>query len=289
MTTKKLLLIAGIAITIFQSCGDGFKTSDDGLKYKIHTKNEGEKIKEGDYVTLQMVYRTDSDSVLFDTYKMGQPVKLQVGVPTFKGDLMHGLMLLTEKDSATFMINADSLFEKTFHFDRPKFIAAGSLLKFEVKVDKVIPKEKMEEEMKAATEKQAQMEKQNIEKYIADKKLTLQTTGSGLMYTIIKEGKGEKPVAGDTVVVHYEGRLLNGNKFDSSYDIKKPFEFPVGQGAVIKGWDEALLLLNKGSKATLVVPSHLGYGQQEVGGGVIPAYSTLVFDVELVNVKKAKK
>ncbi len=285
---KKLLIAAAVIAAFLQACSDGFKTSDDGLQYQIHTENEGDRIKEGDFVTLQMVYRTDSDSVLFDTYKMGQAIKLMVSKPTFKGDLMSGLMLLTEGDSATFLINADSLFEKTFQFPRPEFIRAGSYLTFNVKVEKVQTKEQMDEEMKKETEKQSAVENVNIEKYISDNKLNPTKTPTGLMYVISKEGSSEKAVAGDTVVVHYTGKLLNGNKFDSSLDVGKPIEFPVGKGMVIKGWDEALMMFGKGTKATLIIPSALGYGPNDVGNGAIPAYSTLVFDVELVNIKKAK-
>ncbi len=286
--TKRLLLVAAVAVSLLQACSDGFKTTDDGLQYQIHTDNSGEKIKIGDVVTLQMVYRTDSDSVLFDTYKMGQPVKLMVSEPTFKGDLMSGLILLCEKDSATFLINADSLFEKTFNFPRPGFIRAGSYLTFSVKVDKVQSKEQLEAEMKAEAEKQAGLELVNINKYIADNKLTTTKTASGLQYVITKQGGNEKAVAGDTVVVHYTGKLLNGNKFDSSIENGKPIEFPVGQGMVIKGWDEAFTTLTKGTKATIIIPSALGYGPSAVGNGAIPAFSTLVFDVEFVNIKKAK-
>lgn len=286
--TKRLLIAAAVAVSMFQACSDGFKTSDDGLQYQIHTENDGERIKEGDIVTLQMVYRTDSDSVLFDTYKMGQPIKLMVSAPSFKGDLMSGLKLLTEKDSATFLINADSLFEKTFNFPRPAFIRAGSYLNFAIKVDKVQSKEEIDQEMKAETEKQAALESVNIEKYITDNKLNMTKTASGLQYVITKQGGSEKAAAGDTVVVHYTGKLLNGNKFDSSLDMGKPLEFPVGQSVVIKGWDEAFLLLSKGTKATVIVPSALGYGPSAVGNGAIPAFSTLIFDVELVNIKKAK-
>ncbi len=287
--TRRLIILAALATALFQSCGDGFKTSDDGLKYKIHTSNEGEKIKVGDFVTMNMVYRTDSDSVLFDTYKIGQAVKLMVSAPTFKGDLMHGLTLLTEKDSATLLINADSLFVKTFQFQRPAFIAAGSMLTFQVKIEKVQSKEKMEEEMKAEAAKKAGEESANIAKYIADNKLVTTTTASGLQYVITKQGSDNKAAVGDTVVVHYTGRLLNGKKFDSSYDVNKPLEFPVGQGVVIKGWDEGLMIIGKGTKATFIVPSVIGYGGNDVGNGAIPAFSTLVFDVELVNIKKAKK
>lgn len=286
--TKRLLIAAAVAVSLFQACSDGFKTSNDGLQYQIHTENEGEKIKVGDIVTLQMVYRTDSDSVLFDTYKMGQPLKLMVSEPTFKGDLMNGLQLLSEKDSATFLINADSLFEKTFNFPRPAFIRAGSYLTFNIKIEKVQSKAQLEEEMKVEAEKQAGLESVNIEKYVSDNKLSTTKTASGLQYVITKQGGNDKAVAGDTVVVHYTGKLLNGNKFDSSLDMGKPLEFPVGQGAVIKGWDEIFTTLTKGTKATVIIPSALGYGASAVGNGAIPSYSTLVFDVEFVNIKKAK-
>lgn len=109
-------------------------------------------------------------------------------------------------------------------------------------------------------------------------------TKSGLRYQIINEGSGVKPSKGQNVSVHYKGSLIDGTVFDSSYKRKQPIEFPVGAGHVIDGWDEGLLLLNKGTKAQFVIPPHLAYGDREVGG-VIPANSILVFDLELVDIK----
>jgi len=109
-------------------------------------------------------------------------------------------------------------------------------------------------------------------------------TESGLRYQIINEGSGAKPQKGQTVSVHYKGSLTDGTVFDSSYKRKQPIEFPVGAGHVIEGWDEGLLLLNQGTKAQFVIPPHLAYGDREVGG-VIPANSILVFDLELVGIK----
>lgn len=107
------------------------------------------------------------------------------------------------------------------------------------------------------------------------------TTPSGLQYVVVEEGTGETPKKGSTVTVHYTGKLLNGKKFDSSYDRKQPIDFPVGVGQVIKGWDEALLSMKKGEKRVLIIPSDLGYGAS--GRGPIPPNATMVFDVELVN------
>ncbi len=109
-------------------------------------------------------------------------------------------------------------------------------------------------------------------------------TASGLRYKIIQEGEGSKPEKGQTVAVHYKGMFSDGGVFDDSYKRGAPIEFPVGMNNVIPGWDEGIMLLNKGDKARFVIPSHLAYGEQGAGG-VIPPNATLVFDVELMDVK----
>lgn len=112
----------------------------------------------------------------------------------------------------------------------------------------------------------------------------LLTTDSGLQYVIQVEGSGEAPENGDLVKVHYTGTLEDGTKFDSSYDRGQPFEFALGRGQVIKGWDEGIALLKVGGKARLVIPPELGYGERGAGG-VIPPNATLIFEVELLEIK----
>ena len=109
-------------------------------------------------------------------------------------------------------------------------------------------------------------------------------TESGLRYKLIQTGSGKQAEAGKTVSVHYEGSLENGKVFDSSYPRKKPIEFRLGQGQVIEGWDEGIALLKVGDKARFVIPSYLGYGSSGAGS-IIPPDATLVFDVELMDVK----
>ncbi|KAB1067063.1 peptidylprolyl isomerase [Tamlana haliotis] len=109
-------------------------------------------------------------------------------------------------------------------------------------------------------------------------------TDSGLRYQIIQKGEGAKAEKGKTVSVHYKGQLSDGTVFDSSYKRNAPIDFPLGMGQVIAGWDEGIQLLSIGDKARFVIPSHLGYGSRGAGG-VIPADATLVFDVELMDVK----
>jgi peptidyl-prolyl cis-trans isomerase A (cyclophilin A) len=109
-------------------------------------------------------------------------------------------------------------------------------------------------------------------------------TESGLRYKMIQKGSGKKAENGKTVSVHYEGSLESGKVFDSSYPRKKPIDFRLGQGQVIEGWDEGIALLQVGDKARFVIPSHLGYGSRGAGGA-IPPNATLIFDVELMDVK----
>jgi len=109
-------------------------------------------------------------------------------------------------------------------------------------------------------------------------------TDSGLRYKIIQKGDGKKAEKGKKVSVHYKGSLESGEVFDSSYTRKQPIDFQLGVGQVISGWDEGIALLQVGDKARFVIPSHLGYGSRGAGG-VIPPDATLIFDVELMDVK----
>jgi len=136
---------------------------------------------------------------------------------------------------------------------------------------------------RSAAEQAAREAQEKADAAIADLKAGAQNTESGLMYIVHEEGKGPKPAAGQNVKVHYELKLADGMVVDSSYSRGTPLEIPIGVGRVIPGWDEGIQLLNEGSKATLIVPSDLGYGPSGAGG-VIPPNATLIFKVELVKV-----
>jgi FKBP-type peptidyl-prolyl cis-trans isomerase len=113
---------------------------------------------------------------------------------------------------------------------------------------------------------------------------TTRITNSGLTIIEVKPGDGEPAKSGDTVSVHYTGKFADGTKFDSSYDRNKPFEFVLGQGQVIPGWDEGVAGMKVGGKRQLIIPPNLAYGRSGTPDGTIPPNSTLYFDVELLGV-----
>lgn len=284
------------------SCNGGFKQGEGGLLYNIHTSKGGAKIKEGDFVSLNMVVKTDGDSVLNSTYESGQPNRLAMPKPQAKGDVVAGIGLLGEGDSATFKISADSIFKGGQQ--RPPGFKSKYLV-FQVKIEKVIAKGNLNDQvfrgrvtdyLKGQMDGLKAQEPAKIKKYIDDNHLKLEKTASGLLYVITNPGTGEKPAPHDTAVVNYTGKMVNGKVFDTSIkeEAQKakipmdpmrqfaPIRIPVGEAKVIAGWDEGLQLLNKGAKAIFIIPSDIAYKDQ--GIGPIAPYTPLVFEMEMVNV-----
>lgn len=296
---KKIFLIISIfagAILQANAQGSPVKTPK-GATVTIVTSNPGDKIKLNDVVTFDVIQKTDKDSVLFNTYTMGRPVKIQVQASQNAGDLMDALTLLAAKDSALVKVPADSVF--IGHEDqRPPFLPKGSSLLFNIKIQRVQSLQDAIDEKNAALEKMKNDEIAASAKYIADNKLVVKTTASGLKYVITQPSVKPKPQIGDTVYVNYTGRFLDGRVFDSSVqaDAEKaglqqpgrtyePIQVVLGTG-VIQGWTEALQLMNEGSTGKFIIPSSLGYGTD--GYGDIPPYSTLVFDMSIAKVKRIK-
>ena len=159
-----------------------------------------------------------------------------------------------------------------------------------VTISRIGSKAKSFDAVKVFSSEQIRLEKEAEKKAketaAANKKLMegATITESGLGYIMVKEGSGVQAENGKTVSVHYTGKLTDGTKFDSSLDRNQPIEFVLGQGRVIKGWDEGISYLKVGGKATFIIPSDLAYGERGAGG-VIPPNATLIFDVELVDVK----
>ncbi len=292
---KYIIYLAFITLAVNAYAQAPLKKTDKGNLYQIISGSNGKKVKLNDVITFQVLQKTDKDSVLFSTYQTGSPVQVKVQE---EGDLMDVFPLLAENDSALVKISTDTIF-KNNEDRRPAFLPKGSYINCFLKILRVQSLDEAIAERKGMMDKMAADETTDRNKYIADNKLVLKKTATGLQYKITAPSIKRKPVAGDSVQVNYTGHLLNGTVFDSSIDADakkagleqpgrtyEPIGFKVGQQQVIPGWDEGLLLLGEGAKATFVIPSNLAYGPN--GQGEIPPFSTLVFDVQLVKVFPAK-
>ena len=283
------LAILAIAL-IFSSCKTKpYETTAKGLKYKIYKSAGGEKAKLGDIIKFDYVVTNYKDSVMVSSYKMHRPFEGKLLQTAFQ-TLTEGFLMLGKGDSAAFFMPADSMLKG--HPDPS--LKPGTLVKYTIKMEDVTPAADFEKKMKEEKDKQDAEAKLNKDKepalladYIKTKAPNAIKTDSGLYYVIEKDGKGPLPKAGDTIVAHYTGTLLNGKEFDS--DNGKTFKFKLGVkpgevGGVIQGWELGFALLKKGTKARLIIPSKLAYGERSFADK-IPAYSPLVFEVEVVDFK----
>jgi len=296
---KKFLLFAfaGILSGFFMtSCNQssrhpGFKKTDTGLYYKFYNKsNDTTKAHLAEYAEIEMVYGTP-DSVIFDSRDLPaaqRPMKIPMIKSIYKGDIYEGMSMMHVGDSAVFWCNSDSVFKKLFRMRKlPKFVDSTQDIYFAIKMVAVKTPQQMQAEESARMIKLQNEEDRAREEYLKKNNITVKPTEDGLYFVPVKPGKGPHPQVGDKVSVHYTGYLLNGQKFDSSRDRGKPFEFTLGKHQVIPGWDEGIAMLRKGGTAKLIIPSSLGYGARNMGP--IPPFSTLVFEVKLVDIQHVDK
>jgi FKBP-type peptidyl-prolyl cis-trans isomerase len=184
-------------------------------------------------------------------------------------------------ETATFIIPSGQAFGEQGYRN---LIPPNSPLLLEVKVTDVMSKQEYQEKSLQEKKKLRDNAEMELQKYLKNNNITTAPTQSGLIYIPKKAGNGNKVQAGDTILVHYKGYLLNGDVFDSSYDRGRPMEYVVGSGGLIQGWLEAIPMMEEGEKVQLIIPWRLAYGQQ--AKGPIPPYSNLVFDMEIVKIKK---
>lgn len=276
---KKIIVIA-LALMIgvtFASCKKnpykGFKKTESGVYYKNYVAGTGEQVKTGDVLEL-LVTITVNDTVRYSSN--GQAQRIELVAPQYAGDLMDGLASMKVGDSTTFIILADDIRK-----NNPQ-IPATEDVKDQYITIKLL-----------GTYNEAKV----IEEYLKAKNITDPISAEGIYFLPVEEGKGNEIKAGQTVKVNYVGRLLDGKLFDTNLeDIAKgegtfqdgrkyePMEVKLGAGQVIPGFEAGILKMKKGGKATVIIPSQLAYGGREIPG-MIPAYSTLVFSLEIVDVK----
>lgn len=272
---------------------DGFKETESGLKYKFHTQNtEAKKPAKGDMLMLHLIYVINGETVFYDSKVNPAPMQMELRESGYPGDINEGLGMLHVGDSATFIVDAKDFFTKTVQAPgMPEPFKEGDKIHFDVvlqdfmtRAEYVAEQQKMYEQKEAQKVEARATEETAIAAYIEDNKLETRVLKGGVQIVDLEEGEGAQAASGKTVKVHYTGKLLNGEKFDSSYDRDKPIQIKLGANQVIQGWEVGIPELKVGGKALLIIPFDMGYGSRDAGS--IPPFSTLVFEVELLEVSE---
>ncbi len=287
--TNSIIIFSSLFATLFfSSCNSGenlsgYSASSNGLDYKIITDNKQSKAKVGDYVQYYSSIRTTKDSLIFSLKNAGSAEIGQVAAPKQKGDPIEILTLMGKGDSASCLISAETFFKGV---QLPAPLKAGDKIKLDIKIVDVFAKADYDSKMVEIENQKVAMAEADALNYIKTNKLNAKRLSSGMYYIVENPGTGATPVNGKNVKVNYRGTLFNGTEFDSSLKPDRtPFEFVLGKGQVIKGWDQGIPLFKVGGKGKLIIPPAMGYGEQ--GQGSIPSNSWLVFDIEVLGVSDA--
>lgn len=284
----KLIPVFLILISLFYSCNSSeFKEHSSGLTYRVLNESESKiELRTGDYVELEFAYYTETDSLLFHSREIGGYLKMQISESSHNGGSFEdALTIMNPGDRYIFIIPTDSFYAKTKKSPIPEGVNSGTNLYFNIHMVRKVPEVVINREKELLVKEMEKQEMIVLEQFISDNKIKTPPTESGLYIIINEEGKGKAVKSGDLITAHYTGKLLDGKIFDSSYKRKEPFVFRIGNKEAIKGWDEAFLGMKKGTKATLIIPSKLAYGKDGYSSIIAP-YSSLVFEVELIDIKK---
>ena len=262
----------------------GFTRGKDGIYFQLHKiGEETPKAKPGDYVTADIVYMTMDDSVFFSGKR-----KLQISEPEFKGSIDCCFMMLRDNESATFVISAFDFFHKTLQTDLPSFLHEGDMMKVTLDVEEIQTNEEYLKEKEAFLhwiEDFGDYEKVILNQFLDQEKLNVESVKNGLYRIVLKEGKGKLIEPGDTITINYEGRFLDGKFFDSTIKRNQPFQFVYGtEWQVIKGLEDALSLMREGEKSLFILPSQLAFGEEGSSTGIIPPYTSLIYEVEVLKI-----
>jgi len=282
--TNLMIALVALAVVGIACKYPGFKKDKDGLYYKFHIKNKKEiQPQMGDIVEMTYTLRTE-DSVLVSN----APIYDMIIESLFPGDVYAAIQKMHLGDSATFIMNGDTFFH---YFMGQPFPFEKKELFFDMKLNKITLKEEYEQQQaEQARQYEAMIEQSRISEdslinnYVEKNRIKVKPTTTGLYVMKNVNGKGKMIKTGSKIKVHYTGKLLDGTVFDSSVERGEPIELEAGSGQVIPGWEEALLLMRGGDKATVLIPSKQAYGARGAGY-VIQPYTPLLFEMEVVSVE----
>ena len=282
------MIVAGAAMLAACGSGDmkGYKQTENGLYYRFEQQDKNaQQVQEGDVLVGEMTIRLDTNVLRTN---VGRTERLMPAIPTYDGVLHEGIMMMHLGDKATFAIEADSMAKFMQPNQMPPMYEKGKGMKFyyEINLQDIVTKDEFAAEQanyEAEMEKARTEEPELIANYVKENNIKVQPNADGLYVIVKKQGKGTKVAVGRQVAIHYTGRLIDGTVFDSSVG-NEPLSYVVGQMGLIRGWEEGVMGQPEGTQLQLIIPSAMGYGSQGAGQ-MIPPYSTLIFDLDIVSVK----
>ena len=299
---KSILSLAVLAMMLMgtvSACTEnnpypGYEKNQNGLYYQFFTQNAGEQPQVGDLLEVAISCMiNDTMPLIPNTQNI-----MQLQSPMFPGDINEGLAMMHKGDSASFIVNIDSTFK--YLFGQPTLPAefhSTDVMRFEILVkdfypEKVYAQNFANDVKNRNAERMAMLQNdypeetakaaKDLANYLAKNGIVAEPTETGLYYVMTEEGNGEHPEVGKPVTMHYTGKLLDGTVFDSSVERGEPFQFVLGVGQVIAGWDEGVQLMTKGEKGVFYIPYYMGYGERQAGEQIVP-FSNLIFEVELID------
>ncbi len=288
---KKFLGMIPLGIILILAFGcntgkyPGFKKTSSGIYYKIFTTDNTDttKVAVGKIVTLDLKYSVH-DSTLFDSKNVPNMVRFPIIASQYPGDIYEGLSLLSQGDSAVFIIQADSFFMKTVgQPSPPPFIKAGDDLVFDVKIKQVQTQNEVDAEVAAQNEQLKADELGLIQKYLTDNKITVAPDTNGIYVIEKKRGSGKTPKKDLYVTANFQVKKLTGEQLFSTFDKKEPVDFKFGSRYENQGFQSVIGKMKEGGEVEAIVPSKMGFGAQGAGE-VVPPFTPLYYKIELVKV-----
>lgn len=306
---KNSILVLLVSVVLLAACSNERET-DSGQKFTVLKKGDGNEVDNKKFLVLNFMYKDGKDSVWSDTRKNPYPwIQMKQSILKRGDNVLEVISMLTKGDSVTFKVSAKDIFIKSFRQPAvPPSVDSTSYFTFYVGLANVLDSAafvKFREELVAKQNADVQKQQKEqlakdtvlIDENVKQKNLVAKRTATGIRYVITRQGIGNNAKEGQVAKVNYAGYLLDGKYFDTNVEsVAKsnnlhqegrpyaPYEVILGRGGVIPGWEEALKLMNKGSKMTVWIPSTLAYGNH-ANGAVIGANSVLVFDMEMVDIK----
>ena len=261
------------------SCNkNGYQKTENGLEYKIIESKKGRQPKLTDILRMNIAFVSQSDS----TFAKGDKYITELFQPAFKGGIEEGFALMTEGDSASFLIPSDSVFKYIFKQAMPAFIKSGEKIRVEVRMLEVKTKEEFEKLANQEINAYIQQDKLEIENYLAQNNIPGTAVQPGFYFLILNEGGGMLPSAGDTVRIRFTAKLLTGQVFESSAQIGKDFQYVMGAPEVPVIWNIATANLRVGGTYRMIVDTKNRKGLP--GVNKLKGPGSVIYDIQLVSI-----